>query len=166
MAKSLLFKAPWSKTLTYITTGTGILIVAGIIALLIVAQFEPHPLLYFVAIFLVITVLASAAFMVRGYEIVGDRLVIQRLGWQTEIALNNLTSATYDPQAMEKSLRLFGNGGFFAFVGKFRNKKLGNYDAYATAPRLSVVLKIGDQKTIVITPEKPEQFVENIQSIG
>ena len=164
MAKSLLFKAPWSKTLTYITIGTGILIAAGIIVLLIVAQLKPNPFLYFMAVFLVITVVASAAFMVRSYEIAGDRLVIQRLGWQTEIALNNLTSVTYDPQAMEKSLRLFGNGGFFAFVGKFRNQKLGNYDAYATSPRLSVVIKIGDQKTIVVTPEKPEQFVENIQA--
>ena len=164
MAKSLLFKAPWCKALTYITVGTGIVITAGIIILLIVAQLQPNPFFYFMALFLVVTAIASAAFMVRSYEIVGDRLVIQRLGWQTEIALNNLTSATYDPEAMEKSLRLFGNGGFFAFVGKFRNQKLGNYDAYATAPRLSVVLKIGDQKTIVITPEKPEQFVENLPS--
>ncbi|AFY40425.1 hypothetical protein Lepto7376_4316 [[Leptolyngbya] sp. PCC 7376] len=162
MTKALFFKAPWCQALTYITAGTGVLLVAAVIVLLVVAQLNPNPFFYFTAALLIVVIVLSAAFMVRGYEIAGDRLVIQRLGWQTEIALNDLTSATYDPEAMDKSLRLFGNGGFFAFVGKFRNKKLGNYDAYATAPRLSVVLEIGDKKTVVITPEKPEQFVENL----
>jgi hypothetical protein len=99
--------------------------------------------------------------MVRSYQIESDQLRIERLGWQTTIALNDLESATYDPTAMDGSLRLLGNGGLFAFSGKFWNQKLGRYDAYATALRLAVVLKFS-QKTVVVTPEKPEQFAAQI----
>ena len=63
---------------------------------------------------------------------------------------------------MDGSLRIFGNGGLFAFTGKYRNRKLGIYNAYATALRLAVVIKLGDKKTLVVTPEKPEQFIESL----
>lgn len=161
MGQTLVFKAPWSQSLTYITVATCVTLIFGIVALLFVSKQMGNASVSLFSLLIVLIAVVSAAFMVRGYEIAGDRLLISRLGWTTEIALNNLNSAVYDPTAMEKSLRIFGNGGFFSFVGKFRTSKLGVYDAYVTAPRLAVVLKFGN-KTVMVSPEKPKEFVAQI----
>ena len=52
----------------------------------------------------------------------------------------------------------FAGNGLFAITGWFRNRKLGLFRAFATAPRHSVVLRF-DDRTLVISPEDPERFV-------
>jgi hypothetical protein len=111
-----------------------------------------------------LTMVASAAFMVRGYVLTEGFLIIKRLGWETCLNLSRLTSATIDPDAPHGSIRLFGNGGFFSFTGWFRNKKLGVYHAYATDMKRAVVLRFSD-KTVVITPDDPPKFVAAVNSI-
>ena len=99
--------------------------------------------------------------MIRGFVLSGDSLLIQRLGWQSKLDLTELVSADADPEAMDKSLRTWGNGGLFCFCGRFRNTKLGAYRAYATDPKRSVVLKFND-RTVVVTPDRPDGFVASI----
>lgn len=108
-------------------------------------------------------VMGCLVFMVRGYVVTDRELIIQRLGWANRWSLARLESVTVDPQAMRYSLRLWGNGGLFAFCGWFRNKKLGLYRAFATDPKRSVVLRFGSQ-TIVVTPDDPNAFVRAIQA--
>jgi hypothetical protein len=103
----------------------------------------------------------SAAFMVRGYVLTDTSLVIKRLGWENRLDLSRLISAAVDPDALRRSLRLFGNAGFFSFTGWFRNSQLGVYRAYATDTRRAVVLRFSD-KTVVITPDDPQKFVAEI----
>ena len=110
-----------------------------------------------------LTLVLSAAFMVRGYVLTDTSLVIKRLGWETRLDLSRLNSANVDPDAFRGSLRLFGNGGFFSFTGWFRNKKLGVYRAYATDTRRAVVLRFSD-KTVVITPDDPQKFAAEINA--
>ena len=64
---------------------------------------------------------------------------------------------------MEGSLKTMGNGGLFSFSGSFRNKRLGSYRALATDTRRCVVLKF-DHKVIVITPDKPKDFVDQVKA--
>lgn len=104
----------------------------------------------------------SALFSIRNYQILENRLVIQRIGWQSTIDLSDLKSAEANPHAMSKSIRLFGNGGLFSFTGLFRNKLLGKYRAYATSPKNSVVLRFTN-RTVVVTPEDPENFAKMIE---
>ncbi|MFN7139357.1 MAG: PH domain-containing protein, partial [Limisphaerales bacterium] len=85
--------------------------------------------------------------------------LIHRLGWVTKFNLGELQSFAADPTAMDGSIRLFGNGGLFAFTGLFRNKKLGNYRAFATDPKRAVVLRL-KERVIVVTPDDPFRFVE------
>jgi hypothetical protein len=68
-----------------------------------------------------------------------------------------------DPEAMRRSLRLFGNGGMFGFTGWLRNRRLGVYRAFATDPARAVVLTLGQRK-IVITPADPAAFVRALES--
>jgi hypothetical protein len=109
-------------------------------------------------------ILASGAlFSVRGYSLRSGALVIHRLGWSSYVDLAALESAVHDPDAMSRSLRLFGNGGFFAFTGWYRNRKLGVYRAFVTDPRLSVVLRFPG-RVVVVTPGAPERFVRQVTS--
>ena len=163
MASTTLFKAPWSTSLWLMTGGTcSLLIAIALIGLFTGPRHTWFWLPTMVGLPLVILV-ATAFFGIRGYEIAGHTLTVQRLGWKSQVELRNLMSAEVVPTAMDGSLRLLGNGGLFAFSGKFRNQTLGSYMAYATNPRNSVVLKF-PQKTVVLTPDDPRSFVEAVLS--
>jgi hypothetical protein len=110
-----------------------------------------------------LTLVLSAAFMVRGYVLTDTSLIIKRLGWESRLDLSRLNSAAVDPDAFRRSLRLFGNGGFFSFTGWFRNSKLGVYRAFATDAKRAVVLRFAD-RTVVITPDDPQKFVDEINA--
>lgn len=103
-------------------------------------------------------------FVIRGYMLTDQKLIVQRLGWNTVLRLKKLVSAKSDPEAMKRSIRIFGNGGLFCFAGKFRNKRLGAYQAFATAPNLAVVLKFTD-RVVVVTPGDPSSFVNTIEEL-
>ena len=101
-------------------------------------------------------------FTVRGYSVTADALLVHRLFWKHRVPLAGLQSAQFDPKAMSRSVRLFGNGGAFSFSGWFRSKRLGNYRAFVTDPRRAVVLRFPN-RTIVISPSNPAQFVSALQ---
>jgi len=106
---------------------------------------------------------ACALFTVRGYVVTENTLFVKRLFWYTALPLDGLRSAQADPDAMRASLRTFGNGGFFSFSGYFWSRRLGAFRAYVTAPKRCVVLRF-DQKTLVLSPEHPEDFAHALMA--
>lgn len=150
------FKAPWGNRLKLITA-LSFLALVGMPAYLYyygLAGNQGNDLFLIVmpALFL-----GSALFTVRGYQMIPNTLLVQRLIWQTKIDLTDLKSVEIDPAAIKGSIRTFGNGGLFSFSGNFRNKHLGSYRAYLTDHSRSVVLNFSDHK-IVISPENPQEF--------
>lgn len=115
-----------------------------------------------IAVIPVIILAGAAAFMVLSYEIRDDALLIKRPGWTTRIPLSGLHAVEINPQAMTRSIRVFGNGGLFAFNGLFWSKNLGWFRAYVTDLNRSVVLKLTD-RVIVISPDQPEIFVTELR---
>lgn len=103
-------------------------------------------------------------FMIKGYSIDNQKLIIHRLGWTKEFDLNDLVSAEFNAQAMRGSWRLLGNGGLFGWIGTFSNKELGTFRAYATNRHKCVVLKLKD-RTLLVTPDSPKEFVESIEAL-
>lgn len=156
------FAAPWGRSLK-IATLLSIVLLPGVF---LVSAYVSRNMATELRTGMVVLPLAiigtSALFTIRSYRIIENRLIIQRIGWQSTIDLVDLISAEANPKAMSKSLRLFGNGGLFCFAGLFRNKLLGKYRAFATNPRNAVVLRF-PSRTIVVTPEDPESFVEMIE---
>jgi hypothetical protein len=102
-------------------------------------------------------------YAVRGYELEGSTLRVQRLLWVTELRVGALERAWHDEKAMSGSMRLFGNGGLFAITGWFRNKKLGRYRAFVTNPGQAVVMR-GASGTIVVSPAVPLAFLSHLRS--
>ncbi|HEY6929008.1 MAG TPA: PH domain-containing protein [Thermoanaerobaculia bacterium] len=103
--------------------------------------------------------LISLLFIVSGYEIEPEDLLVRRLFWSTRISLDGISRAVHDPLAMKRSLRLFGNGGLFAITGIYQNRTLGRYRAFATDPRKAVVLFLA-RRIVVVTPADPAAFLE------
>jgi hypothetical protein len=154
------FKAPWGKTLLWVSVLSGLLLLAVAVPLL--AEAAPKEVRGLTALPLLI--LAGAAlFVIRSYTIDPNELLIQRLLWATRLPLAGLKSAEVVPQAMRGSIRLFGNGGLFSITGLYRSRALGNYRAFVTNLKDTVVLRF-EKRTVVISPENPERFVAEISS--
>lgn len=143
------FSAPWSLRLTLVT--------ASLLAALACAAVAAEGV---GALALAALVLATAAFSVRGYSVDGETLLVHRLGWTTRLDLSQLTRAEFSPGATAGSIRTFGNGGLFAFVGHFHSAALGPYRAFATDGARTVVLDLGrGTGRVVVTPDRPAEFV-------
>ncbi len=149
------YNAPWCRALK-IVSAVATVILLGVMAL-------PVPGACWVRLFPLAVLAGALPFVVRGYEIREDTLLIRRLFWDTRIGLAGLRSARFDPSAMRGSLRTCGNGGLFSITGWYWNKQLGAYRAYATDMARVVVLTF-DKRRIVVTPEDPEAFVQELSA--
>ena len=119
------FGAPWSMSVKWITgitvTFLAILVVFGISQVEEIGSGSSILLALLTVVLPALVLVLSACWMIRGFVLSGDSLLIQRLGWQSKLDLTELVSAEADPEAMDKSLRTWGNGGIFCFCGRFRN---------------------------------------------
>ena len=152
------YGAPWSRMLVLVSILATTILLG--LPLLAVGSAPPLPLgLALMVIGLPLGILLGClAFTVRGYELASGELLIYRGLGSTRYPLDGLRSAEHDPDALRGSWRTFGNGGLFSFSGWFRNKRLGNYRAFVTDHARAVILTWGD-RTIVVSPDRPEAFV-------
>jgi hypothetical protein len=146
------FFAPWSPRLKLMT-----------VALLAVCLVAAYAAKGWGSLVILAIVLVAATFAIRGYSVIDGRLLIHRLGWSTKFDLSRLTSVEVSPGATMGSIRAMGIGGLFGFVGYYRNEILGTYKAYATNELNTVVLDFGGKK-IVVTPDKPEAFLQAVEA--
>jgi len=164
MSTTLTFGAPRSRTLK-LTTTFALFICFGIPIIGFISYSDfPGPLRWSIMLLPLFLIACAAPFMVRGYTVTDGALIVHRLGWNFRISLGGLMSAEADPAAMDRSIRISGNGGLFVFCGLFRNSKLGMYRAFCTDAAHAVVLRFPD-RIVVVTPDQPEKFVEAIKEL-
>lgn len=102
-------------------------------------------------------------FVVRGYELDRDELRVRRLLWETVIPLAGLREATREPDLLQGTRRVAGNGGMFSFTGTYQHPRLGRYRALLTDWRQSVALKLPDQ-VVVVSPADPTAFLDALRA--
>ena len=159
------FSAPWDRQTLLVTWLCGV-VLFGISAVLLAKTPENPPWMYQVGTWMPpVIFLLCALFAVRGYSLQGNHLIVLRPGWRTRIALDDLQSIKHLPGSTQGSIRIFGNGGLFGFTGLFRNDQLGRYRAFATDVSRAVVLRF-PVKTIVVTPDNPQKFVDALQPLA
>ena len=154
------YLAPWGISLRVVSS---LCVAAGVFinALPFFARAAVRPSLELSGLGILLLLLVALLFVVRGYTIETDALIIRRLLWTTRVPLIGLQSATFTPGAMRRSLRLCGNGGMFSITGWYRSRTLGYYRAFVTELNHTVVLRFAN-KTIVVSPDKTELFVAEI----
>ena len=154
MQRSATFASSWGTSLKLMTLLA--LVVVGFVLYKV-----PRPATFAIVAGLLAI---SALFMVRNLELAGSQLVIHRPGWAKRYDLSALQDVKVAPDAMQGSLRIFGIGGLFSYVGLFRNSRLGWYRAYATDQRRAVVLRFPDT-TVVVTPHDPDAFANAVRAV-
>jgi len=152
------FKAPWGKTLCWMSVLSVALVLFAWVPVLLLKKPEWTQLMVLLPLLLLP---GAALFIIRSYTIEPDTLAIQRLLWTTRLPLSGLQSAEVLPDAMRGSLKLFGNGGMLSITGLYRNRALGNYRAFVTDLKRTVVLRF-PKKTIIVSPENPEAFIAEL----
>jgi len=158
------FAAPWGTLLK--TTSTVLVVVllgAAIGGLIFLPAATPPICRWVIGVTSPLILLGSLPFVVRGYTIQPGGLVVRRLFWNTRISWMGLKSAELNPEAMKRSVRLFGNGGGFVFAGWFRNRELGLYRAFVNDLKRAVVLRFPG-RTVVVSPDNPAEFVAAVNS--
>jgi hypothetical protein len=115
-------------------------------------------------IFLPIISISVYLFRPNNYSVSSDKLLIHRMLKDIEIDRNNIQSVQeIDESQVKNSLRTFGVGGFFGSFGKFWNSTLGNMIWYTTRRNNFVLVETKDQKKIILTPDKPAEFVASFR---
>lgn len=147
------FTAPWGRALKVVS--------GGVILLFVGIAFAGRGDLGLFVLFPLLLLLALP-FIVRGYAVTDEKLIIQRPGWGTTFPLAGLQSVEVCPHALKGAIRLCGNGGLFSFTGLYRTKKLGSFRAFVNDWNKTVVLRF-PKRTIVVSPADPEAFVAAIK---
>lgn len=160
MNSSKFYRAPWGMMLIVISALTTILCL-GIPAIEFI---KPHNNKDF-ALFLPVLLLAGGAlFIIKGYTLTNDTLIIHRLFWDTQLPLAGLKSADQNMNPLRGAIRTWGNGGLYSFTGYYYSKPLGTFRMYATDLKKLVVIYFA-KGAAVISPENPEEFVRSINNI-
>lgn len=152
------YEAPWGKTLKWSSAALVLLALGTMATPWLLPANIPKWSAPLVTWFIPAILIGCLPFIIRGYRITKDAILIPRLFWTTRLHLDGLQSVAAVPGAMRMSLRTFGNGGGFSFTGWYWNKPLGSYRAFVTDLERTVVLRFGNQ-TVVVSPDSPEAFV-------
>jgi hypothetical protein len=161
------FSAPWGKDVKWTTWGvTAFLLAIG--AIIWVAQRrsglqEGASVPYIVVLFSLLLIGAAYAFSPRGYRVTASHIEVCRPIGPVRIPLAEVREVRrIGKKEMGGALRVAGSGGFFGYYGAYRNRALGSFKMYATDLSRSVLLS--GKRRIVVSPDRPETFVEVVQS--
>lgn len=156
------YHAPWSKSLLVVSiTMTIVLLSMGISNWRSIANLQITTLGFWLALLPLALIVVAALFVIRGYSITPDTILVHRLFWDTKLSRNHIQSASFEPNALRSTIRTFGNGGLFSFTGWYHNTRLGSFRAFATDSARTVVLRY-ENKTIVLTPDNQDTFVREL----
>ena len=152
------FRAPWGRTVRGATVLSLVVLALPMLAAIFAPIQPPLPAVVLLIAVPPLIVAETFAARVRGYTLTEDTITVRRGMWNTHLPLAGMRSVTGDVDAMRGSVRVFGNGGLFSITGRYWNRKLGWYRAFATDQSRAVVLRYAD-RTVVITPHDPQQFI-------
>ncbi|MCK9537926.1 PH domain-containing protein [Dokdonella sp.] len=155
------FAARLGGVVLWFTIGTSALLVSVVVIGWIKIGHDPLARTLLLVVPTLILVL-SWAWRPTGYAIDATGIYVLRSVGRLRIAAPT-ASASIDDKVFPGSLRLFGNGGLFAFSGYFRNRKHGSFRAWVTDASSTVVLH-SDARTVVISPVDRRRFVAVLEA--
>jgi hypothetical protein len=159
------YKASLDKTAIVITTAVTILfafIIGGQYA--IIKDHGRAIPMYTTTACLVIYFLAFA-FRPLSYIVTSDVLIVRRPLFNVHIKRANIKSIELlDREKIRGSLRIAGVGGLFGYYGGFASFSLGFMIWYATRRDTPVLVRTADNKKIILSPDEPAKFVDELSS--
>lgn len=158
------FTCPWSLGVTLITAIIIIILVAS--TYFIWTDDFPSSMLwlkYTLIIVFIATIIGGLGYMPIRLTIKNDKIILHRLFGAINIPIKDIIeikAITSSEAAF--SIRTFGSGGLFGYLGKFKNKKLGYYTMYATDINELILIRT-DRKTYVFSCRNRDEFIESVK---
>ena len=115
---------------------------------------------YLLTIILLTTVIAGVGYMPMRLKANDEKVTVRRLFGSLEIPLNEvIETRRIFKSDINGSIRTFGSGGLFGYLGRFKNDRLGNYTMYATELNNLILVRTSNKK-YVFSCSRPQEFVE------
>lgn len=105
-----------------------------------------------------------ALFAPRKYIVTPTEIIVWRRGPKVVIPRDKISAV--EPVKLKGVIRTFGVGGFMGSWGRFWSKDLGSFRAYVTRGDRAVAIRDRVGKTIVLSPDDPDGFVELLTSVA
>lgn len=135
-----------------IITITGLIILLGIPVMLFFLD-TSNTLIWLRLGIATVTLIVSlwvASYALRNISIKDGILSINMLMHQKNISFESIMSVErIESNMISGSIRTFGIGGIFGYIGHFKNKKLGNYSMYSTSRKDLVLITLNNNKRVV-----------------
>lgn len=158
------YNVHWSKTVRIITIACLILIIGGEIILIryLLSLSDWIPAIFTFLIPLIMGYFILIAPM--SIEIDGSRLVLIKFLGKKIIKLEDIDKIeAYISEGFE--MRLFGSGGFYGFVGTFRNSKIGKYQSYVGDYSQTFFVETKKHKKYMLSCNDHESLISKINEI-
>ncbi|RBL90330.1 PH domain-containing protein [Chitinophaga flava] len=100
------------------------------------------------------------------YELTADGLIIIRPLSRKKVALADIAEAF--PLAADElrgSIRTFGSGGMFGYLGYFASQQQGAYEMWCTDRASMVMIILKNKKKLVISPVERNEFIQALQQV-
>jgi len=144
----------------------GSTLVGLVVALVMVRiRVADHPGALPVTVFLVLFAIGMIGLLVgtyayapHGFTVTHDSIVVERPISPVSIPYSQIESVRRAGDDVKGAKRVFGVGGLFGSYGRYYSKGLGSFRMYATDDRNAVVVR--GNTTYVLTPDRPDEFVE------
>jgi len=105
------------------------------------------------------------AFRPIHYTLTSDELIVNRPLLNVHIKTAGIKSVELiEKKAIRGCIRIFGVGGLFGYYGSFANFSLGRMTWYATRRDKPVLVKTTDNRKIIVTPDDPDKFVNELNA--
>lgn len=157
------FPCTWSMGVTAITAITIIILVASTY---IWTDDFPSSMLwlkYTLIVVFIATIIGGLGYMPIRLTIGNDKIILHRLFGAINIPIKDIIEIKAIPNSETAfSIRIFGSGGLFGYLGKFKNKKLGYYTMYATDINELILIRT-DRKTYVFSCKDRNKFIESVK---
>lgn len=158
------FTCPWSLGVTVITTIIIIILVAS--TYFIWTDDFPSSMLwlkYTLIVVFIATIIGGLGYMPIRLTIENDKIILRRLFGTINIPIKDIIEIkAIENSETAFSIRTFGSGGLFGYLGKFKNKKLGSYTMYATNVNELILIRT-DRKTYVFSCKNRDEFIESVK---
>ncbi|MEO6285750.1 MAG: PH domain-containing protein [Dyadobacter sp.] len=158
------YKASWDNATKIITVAITVFFIAIIIATFMDDGGNSVAGRYFIAVMIVAIYAVCYALRPVHYIVTKDKLIIHRPVSDVSLSREQMESVELlDDKMLKWTFRTFGVGGLFGYFGKFANSKLGSMTWYATRRRKTVLIKTSQGKSIIVTPDDADDFVNQFE---
>ena len=99
-----------------------------------------------------------------GLELAGGRLTIQMRRRRERFDLAGAVGRRLTPEEIDHLERLATNGGVTAGTCGFESHLLGEFDLYATDLANAVLVELGEETRLIVTPDDPDGFLRALAS--